>query len=103
MPLSHLSTKPTVQVSWPQLLLTIPYSVAVSELCVVPKVKVVGTNIEVRAAYAYTGKPQTTNFTFNLPKLGMKKEAASSATAFWLNPDGTRQPLSVQIAPPTNK
>ena len=96
VPLSNFSTNPIVQVKWPRMTLTIPPSNAVSVGSVSPKVKIEGDNILIEAKYILRQKPATT--TFDLSKLGMKKEQASSAKAFWVDPDGTRQPLKIEQA-----
>ncbi|MEI6394026.1 MAG: hypothetical protein WCT12_23350 [Verrucomicrobiota bacterium] len=95
VPLSDLSTNPTVRIDWPQMTLTIPPSNAVSVGSVSPKVKVEGDSILIEAKYILRQKPATT--TFDLSKLGMKMEKVSSAKAFWLNPDGTKKQLEIEL------
>jgi hypothetical protein len=95
VPLSDFSTNPTVRIDWPQMTLTRPPSNAASVGSVSPKVKVEGGNILIEAKYILRQKPATT--TFNLSKLGMKNEKASSAKVFWLNPDGTKKQLEIQL------
>jgi len=94
VPLSDLSTNPTIQIDWPQMTLTIPPSNAASVGSVSPKVKVEGENILIEAKYILRQKPATT--TFNLSNLGLKKEKASTAKVFWVNPDGTKQSLGIE-------
>ena len=65
-----------------------------STLYISPKVKVDGSNILISAKAVLSKRPDET--TFNLSKLGMKKEQASSAKAFWVNPDGTKQELELK-------
>jgi hypothetical protein len=96
VPLTHFPTEPTVQKNWPQMTLTIPYSVVVSELNISPTVKVEGDHIIVSAKYVRIDKPGGTTFTFDLAKLGMPKEKASSAKVFWMNPDGTKHALEIK-------
>ena len=94
VPLTDFSTNPVVQINWPEMTLTIPPSNAASVGSVSPKVKVEGDNIFIEAKYILREKPATT--TFNLSKLGLKKEKASSAKVFWVNPDGTKQALGIE-------
>ena len=96
-PLTHFPTKPTIQIRWPGMVLTIPHSFVVSELNISPKIKLEGDDIIVHARYVRITEPEATTFTFNLAKLGMTEEKASSAKAFWLNPDGSRQPLEIEV------
>ncbi|MCL4790272.1 MAG: hypothetical protein KJ070_26400 [Verrucomicrobia bacterium] len=94
VPLSDLSTNPTVQIDWPEMTLTIPPSNAASVGSVSPKVKVEGESIIIEAKYVLSTKPAVT--TFNLKKLGMPKEKAASAKVFWMNPDGTKHALELK-------
>jgi hypothetical protein len=96
VPLTDFSTNPVVQINWPEMTLTIPPSNAASVGSVLPKVKIDGGNIIIEAKYVLSQKPATT--TFNLSKLGLTKEKASSAKAFWVNPDGTRKELELKKA-----
>lgn len=101
VPLSDLSTNPVVQIDWPQMTLTIPPSNAASVGSVAPKVKVEGDSILIEAKYVLRQRPATT--TFNLSKLGLKKERASSAKVFWVNPDGTKKELAIESKKPGEK
>ncbi len=94
VPLTDFSTNPVVQINWPELTLTIPPSNAASVGSVSPKVKVDGGDIIIEAKYVLNQKPATT--TFNLKKLGLPKEKALSAKAFWVNPDGTKKELELK-------
>lgn len=73
--------------------LTVPPSNAASVGSILPKVKVEGDNILVEGRYILRNKPAT--ITFNLKKLGMKPEKASSARVFWINPDGSRKEIKI--------
>lgn len=95
VPLGDLSTNPTVRIEWPEMTLTIPPSNAASVGSVSPKVKVEGDHILIEAKYIMRQKPATT--TFNLSKLGMRKEKVFSAKAFWSNPDGTKKQLEIEL------
>jgi hypothetical protein len=101
VPLSDLSTNPTVRIDWPEMTLTIPPSNAASVGSVSPKVKIEGENILIETKYILRRKQATT--TFNLSKLGMKKEKASSAKVFWLNPDNTKTQLEIELKPAGQK
>jgi hypothetical protein len=103
VPLTHFPARPTVQIAWPEMTLTIPHSVVVSELNISPTVKVEGDNIIVHAKYVRIDKPEATTFTFDLAKLGMAKEKASSAKVFWMNPDGTKHALEIKPKTATEK
>ena len=81
--------------------LTIPPSNAASVGSVAPKVKVEGDSILIEAKYVLRQRPATT--TFNLSKLGLKKERASSAKVFWVNPDGTKKELAIESKKPGEK
>src|SRR5437868_1803758 len=92
--LSDFSSKPTVRINWPEMVLIIPPSNAVGVGSVSPKVKIEGDSIIIHAKYVLSSKPRT--MTFNLAKLGMAKERASSANVFWMNPDRTKQALEAE-------
>jgi|SRR5580693_3749291 hypothetical protein len=94
VPLADFSTKPTVEIDWPEMTLTIPPSNATSEAYVSPKVKIDGGNIIIVAKYVLSQRPATT--TFNIRKLGLTKEKVSSAKAFWINPDGMQIELELK-------
>lgn len=94
VPLSDFSGKPTVRINWPEMVLTIPPSNAAGVGSVSPTVKIEGDSIIIHAKYVLRSKPRKT--TFNLAKLGMAKEKASSAKVFWMNPDRTKQALEVE-------
>jgi len=96
VPLSDFSTSPILRLKWPEIMLTIPPSNVASVGSVVPKVKIEGTNLIVRAKYVFGDKPATTSF--NLPELGIKKEMLINLNVFWENPDGVRHPLKVETA-----
>jgi hypothetical protein len=94
VPLADFSTKPAVEIDWPEMSLTIPPSNATSEAYVSPKVKIDGSNVIIVAKYVLSQRPATT--TFDLRKLGLTKEKASSAKAFWINPDGMKIELELK-------
>jgi hypothetical protein len=94
VPLDDFSTKPTIEIDWPEMILAIPPSNTTSEGYVSPKVKIDGGNVIIVAKYVLWQKPATT--TFNLRKLGLTKEKASSAKAFWINPDGMKIELELK-------
>ena len=93
VPLSDFSGKPTIYISWPQMVLTLPPSNAVGIGSVLPKVKTEGDSILVQASYVFSAKPRKA--TFDLDSLGITKERVAFAKVFWVNPDGTRQALEV--------
>lgn len=93
--------KPTVQIEWPNLLLTVPTNYPSSVAYISPTVKIEGSNVLIEGKYVLRKKPATT--TFNLIKLGMTKEVASSAKAFWVNPDGTKKELAIESKRPGEK
>jgi hypothetical protein len=95
IPLTHFSTNPTVVVSWPEMILTIPPSNVVSVGSVLPKAKADGDSILIQAKYTLREKPRTMHF--NLAKLGIKKERLPFLKVFWINPGGTKTPLPVEI------
>jgi hypothetical protein len=94
VPLADFSTKPTVGIDWPEMSLTIPPSNATSEAYASPKIKLDGDNVIVVARYVLSPKPTTT--IFNLQKLGLTKEKASTSKVFWVNPDGTKIELDLK-------
>ena len=77
------------------MVLTIPTNYPSSSAYISPKVKIERDNIVIRAKAVLSEKPATT--TFNLSKLGMKQEKASSAKAFWVEPDGTKKQLEIEL------
>jgi hypothetical protein len=88
--------KPTVKIEWPNMLLSVADGgFPSSTLYISPKVKVEGDNILIKAKAVFSKKPEET--TVNLSKLGMKKEQVPSAKAFWVDPDGTKHPLEIEI------
>lgn len=100
VPLSDFfGLKPSVEIVWPRMTLTIPTNYPSSLAYISPRVKVEGDSILIKAKYVLRQKPATT--TFNLSKLGMKKEKISSAKAFWVNPDGTKKQLEIELKPPS--
>jgi hypothetical protein len=74
--------------------LTVPTNYPSSIAYISPKVKIDGENILIEAKYVLRQKAATT--TFNLRKLGLKEERASSAKVFWINPDGTKKALAIE-------
>lgn len=86
--------KPTVQIEWPNMVLTVPTNYPSSIAYVSPKAKIEGDSIIIEAKYVLSKKPATT--TFNLKKLGMPKEKVSTAKVFWMNPDGTKHALEIK-------
>lgn len=100
VPLTHFPSRPTAKINWPEMVLTIPHSVVISELNISPKAKLEGNKIIIGARYVRIDKPEPTTFAFDLPKLGMRPEQVSSAKVFWVNPDGTKTEL--EIAPNQN-
>ena len=93
VPLGDFSTKPTIEIDWPEMTLKIPPSNAASVGSVSPRVKVEGESIIIQAIYVLSTKSAVK--TFNLKKLGISKDKASSSKVFWLNPDGTKKLLEV--------
>ena len=86
--------KPTVQIEWPEMTLTVPTNYPSSSAYVSARVKIKGEAIIIKAKYVLTRKPGT--MTFNLSKLGLAKEKAPFAKAFWVNPDGTMTELALK-------
>jgi hypothetical protein len=88
--------KPTVKIEWPNMVVSVSGGgFPSSELYISPKVKIEGDNILIKAKSVLSERPEET--TFNLNKLGMKKEQVPSAKAFWVDPDGTKHPLEIQF------
>jgi hypothetical protein len=62
VPLSDLSTNPTVQIDWPKMTFTISPSNAASVGFVSPEIKVAGGNILIEAKYIMRQKPANDDF-----------------------------------------
>jgi hypothetical protein len=93
--------KPKVQISWPNMVLTIPTNYPSSVAYVSPKVRIEATNVLINAKYVLSMNSPTT--TFNLKKLGMKPDNVSSRRVFWVNPDGSRVELIIDPSNPAKK
>jgi hypothetical protein len=88
--------KPTVKIEWPNMVVSVSEKSFPSPILYIsPQIKVDGDNILIKAKSVLSEKPEET--TFNLNKLGMKKEQVPSAKAFWVDPDGTKHPLEIEF------
>ena len=95
VPWVQFAVKPSIRIAWPKMHVITPKTSTFMGVSVSPIVKIERANINIRGIYSMFPESEVT--TFDLSKLGMKKEQIVSTKAFWVDPDGNKQVMAIEL------